>query len=130
VVETLRPASAVAALLAFMETAAAALAEREPDPEEEAERAAIFGLPAPAVTPLADSRAPEPESRATHRAKRPPWVSQNMEGRTLALLRTPGVEVIVERDGWLRVSTPEGAYALVQRETAEHVGWQQRDSDR
>jgi hypothetical protein len=39
------------------------------------------------------------------------------------MLFTPGFEVVVERDGWLRISMPDGVYALAKRETVERVGW-------
>jgi hypothetical protein len=123
-IEALRPTPASAALLAFMEASAATMAERELDPEGEAERAAIFDLPPPVPALPASNRTSGPQShRPLPTAKRPLWESQTMEGRTLALLRTPGVEVVVERDGWLRISAPDGAYALALRETVECTGW-------
>ena len=123
-VEALRPTPAAAALLAFMEAAAAALAEREPDPEEEAERAAIFGRPPPSPLLPFGGTSPQPEDgRPIATIKRPLWESQTMEGRTLALLRTPGVEVVVERDGWLRITAADGWYAFCRRTTAERIGW-------
>lgn len=38
-----------------------------------------------------------------------------MEGRILAMLRTPGVEVVLEYDGWLRISLPDGYYVFAKR---------------
>lgn len=119
-VEALRPTSQATALLVFMEAAAAALAERKPDAEEEAERAAIFGLPPPADL---DSLALAGQVQHQPGPKRPLWESRTMEGRTLEMLRTPGVEVVLERDGWLRISLPDGSYAFARRKTAEQVGW-------
>jgi hypothetical protein len=124
VAEALRPSPGATTLLAFMKASAEALAEREEDPVEEAERAAIYDLPPPAPARHASSELPAPKSvEPSPAARQPLWEHSTMEGRTLALLRTPGVEVLVERDGWLRISTPDGVYALCQRETAEHVGW-------
>jgi hypothetical protein len=121
-VEALRPPPGAAFLWAFTEASHAALVERDFDPHEEPEREAIFGRPAQLAIPIDPMPRPEQATASSH-PKRPLWESQTMEGRTLALLRTPGVEVVVERDGWLRISTPVGAYALAQRVTAERVGW-------
>jgi hypothetical protein len=122
--EALQPTPGAAALLAFTEASAAAMAEREPDPDEDAERAAIFGLP-PLVQAIPGSRAlPLPESdMLCAAAKRPLSESQTMERRIYALLRAPGVEVVVERDGWLRISSPSGAYALWNAGDASILGW-------
>jgi hypothetical protein len=123
-VEALRPSPQAAALLAFMEASQAALAERELNAEEEAERAAIFGLPPPPLAELSSTATSLPvQHQRAPVAKRPLWESGTMEGRTLAMLRTPGVEAVLERDGWLRISLPDGSYAFVRRATAERIGW-------
>jgi hypothetical protein len=123
-IEDLRPTPASAALLAFMEASAAAMAAREPDPEEEAERAAVFDLPPLTPASPASGRISGPQSdRRLSAAKRPLWESGTMEGRTLALMRTPGAQVVLERDGWLKISTPDGSYAFARREVAERMGW-------
>ncbi len=109
-----------------MEAAAAALAEREPDSKEEAERAAIFGRPPPPVEPAVLEPSSPIRRHREPGANRPLWESGTMEGRTLAMLRTPGAEVVLERDGWLRISLPDGSYAFAKRETAERVGWRIR----
>ena len=39
------------------------------------------------------------------------------------MLRTPGVEAVLEQDGWLPISLPDSSYAFAKRETVERVGW-------
>jgi hypothetical protein len=123
-VEALQPSPDATALLAFMEAAAIALAERKPDAEEEAERAAIFGLPPPSPSMPFSGTAPELESgKPASAAKRPLWESGTTEGRTLALLREPGAEAVLGPDGWVKISTLSGAYAIARPGLVESLGW-------
>jgi hypothetical protein len=118
-IDALKPSEGAASLLMFTDEAYAALVEREPDAEEDAERAAIYGRPPPSSLPRASVEAsPEPISPSGSQ-----WHPNSTAGRTLALLRTPGAEVVVEREGWLRISTPDGAYAFARQELAERLGW-------
>jgi hypothetical protein len=126
----LRLSPGAATLLASAEAAYSALTERENDGEEEAERAAIFGRPAPGPRgdppALFETLSPMHEEAPAAAVNRSFLPGSTMEERTLAMLITPGVEVVVERDGWLRISLPDGSYAFAQRATAERAGWREQ----
>jgi hypothetical protein len=119
-VEALKPSQGVASLLAFIEEAYVALAGREPDAEEDAESAAIYGRPPPSSLTIASVETlPETAGRLLGSRRHP----NSTAGRTLALLQTSGTEAVMEQDGWVRISTPLGAYAYARPEFVESLGW-------